>query len=147
MLASSASAFRPWIALRSCASSREYSAFECSGLSGYSDFLDRECHLVEGIAPVPQVLQQSPYAYPDQRCMVRGSVDAVATGFRTAGLSPAVTSSTKPAEGSENPVGEVESCILTRECGICFVEECLCSTLVGVAERIAKISPVGPDIG
>ena len=30
MFASSASAFRPWIALRSCASSKEYSAFESS---------------------------------------------------------------------------------------------------------------------
>ena len=69
MFASSASAFRPWIALRSCASSKEYSSFECSGLSSNGDLLDRECHLVEmRFQNRRQDSQRRLYSCPDLRC-------------------------------------------------------------------------------
>ena len=69
MFASSASAFRPWIALRSCASSNEYSAFSALDFAVTVTFSIENAISLKALPNRRQVLQRRLYAYPDQQDM------------------------------------------------------------------------------
>ena len=97
-----------------------------AGTGGYGDLLDRECHLVEGIARGAEIFSLSGgHTLTD----AVGRTVYARVGVKCSRVRTGLTSCTHTNVGST----EVESFVLTGECGICFVEQSFGSTLSLVA--------------
>ena len=146
MLAQFGLSFRPWIALRSWLSSRLYSAFSVLDLAVTVTFSIEKAHLVESVTTSTiKVLGVAPSsAYPDRH---RGQWRKQNQRGSSAGFVPDWLVVPRPVAYVGHTTSQVESRVLTGECGIDFVEECLVTRLVVQSRSHAKISPVGPFMG
>ena len=149
MFANSASAFNPWIALRSWASSKLYSAFSALDLAVTVTFSILNAIWLKASLPVPSSDSASPVGIPWPTVYCAVLVAAVPTGLSAAGFVPAWVTVPKPTFISEKSLVNVvsEPASVPEKAVSASLNSASVPLWLVNLDLIAKIKPVGPDIG